>query len=189
MVALLCMWPEVWRIKRMALPLLPFLWLFLFRGADWLLRGAKVVADGSGRLRAMRVCLAIAIGGLSVWSLDAAIRKSKTDVPKWTHFYAVLAWANVNTPENSVIMSRKPFLTYFLANRRSVRIPPTQDRDAFYDVMLETGVTHVIFDTLGIGQTNEFLVPRLMEAPGIYRLGMLTDSPPVSVYEYMPPNR
>ena len=181
---LLGIWPQVWRVERMLVPLVPFLWLCFFSGVTWLASHFKDKPRAPGR-RILQIVAVVLVMSVLAWNFFSAVAHSRRVIPRWEHFFAVLEWAEENTPADSVLMTRKPSLTYLVSGRRAVRIPATTDPDGFYEVVHDTGVTHVVFDTLGLGQTNDFLVPRLMEAPGLYRVLILTESPPMGLYQYM----
>jgi hypothetical protein len=71
----------------------------------------------------------------------------KTPSPDWRNYYRCADWIRENTPENAVVMCRKPTLFYLRSGRRTVSVPFTHNIDRVLEEMKKDSVTHIIYDS------------------------------------------
>jgi hypothetical protein len=87
--------------------------------------------------------------------------------------------ANVS-PENTVVLSRKPMYTFYLSDRESVPIVPNPNPDWQWNYILERQVDYMIW-----GLDEEALQPMLEEWPGRFKLrAMIEDA---AIYKVLRP--
>jgi hypothetical protein len=131
------LWPEAWSDVRFMLPLLPFLLLYLAQAYGMVLGGWL-----KEKSRWPAVLLAALLTASSLSALWPSIRQNRETArqrghdrlagydPAWRSFFAGAEWVKNNTPESSIVVSRKPSLFYLVSQRRSFCYPFTTDRDS-----------------------------------------------------------
>ena len=181
-LSLLALWPSVWRVNRLILPLLPFILLYLFGGLRWLQKRL-----GRWLPAGRRINVALVAGfaaAVIACNLGAAVqRATKAPDQRWVNYYGVSTWLGKNVTGNAVVMCRKPYLTYLLSNLNTVRIPAVADAEEFDAYLQQVGVTHVVVDTLGLGTTDEYLVPHLVTHLEAFRPLIQTEWPAVTAFQ------
>lgn len=82
----------------------------------------------------------------------------------WRDYFAMLAWMRTELPEDALVVSRKPPLTYVIAERRGTYIPLTDEPADFFRVVEATGVRYLLLgneDQI----TDRYLAPVLRKRP------------------------
>lgn len=131
------LWPEAWSDVRFLLPLLPFLLLYLVQAYGLALSGWL-----KERSRWPAVLLAILLATASLAAIRPLVgqnlenRGNRTHDrlagydPAWRSFFAGAEWVKGNTPDSSIVVSRKPTLFHLVSGRRSFCYPFTADVDS-----------------------------------------------------------
>jgi hypothetical protein len=81
-------------------------------------------------------------------------------------YYETLLWLKANTPEDSLIISRKPPVTYYYSDRKSTAFPFTADTEKLFDYVQEKQTRYgkqfsgiYIFEDTAFGESKRFLQP------------------------------
>lgn len=130
-------WPEVSSDIRFMLPLLPFLLLYMVQAYQYLI---SILFKRNGLGPAVAVLLVLSAanvsadwnkikGNLSVLKNYSLDKYSGYD-PAWRSFFTAAEWIKTSTPENSIVVSRKPSLFYLSAQRKAFCYPFTVNRDS-----------------------------------------------------------
>jgi hypothetical protein len=80
----------------------------------------------------------------------------------WIRFYQAADWLKKNSPENSIVVSRKPALVYLRARRKGLGYPFTYNTEKVKSVIFSSEVDYIIVDRFyWTNTTFEYLVPVL----------------------------
>ena len=186
---LLC-WPNIWVSERFLLPFLPLVVIFLFSGVDWL--GAKL---GWRRFAPAFVGVLVLANAVQMTSLA---RKAVSDnigylrgdrysgYPiDWRRYFQSIEWIKAHTPEDAVVLARKPEFVYLLSGRRSFCYPMTQDRAQIMSAVLRSG--YVLVDNFQWTDLTASLVgPVLSANPDLWKVAFTTPPPEFYVLSVNP---
>ncbi len=156
MVPLLA-WPEVWAGIRFLIPLIPFFILFLLEA------GSKLAAP-AGRRAGL-----VAVGALALVLLSSSVEANRREIalprgypPAWANYFAVADWVGKETPEESIVVCRKPYLFYIRSGRRTVPYLWSKDRRKVIEKMVSDGADFVVIAPL-FSSTGRYLIPAVTE--------------------------
>ncbi len=150
--ALLLCWPEIWFGPRFIVPLMPLLIL----GVVLLLAAAQKRWKNSAWLPYCSLLLLWP----SLVGVGALHERANANYPEEEHRYFELAkWANANLADDAVVACRKPALFYLFAQRKAVPYKMTTDADDFMRNLTLNKATHLVFDELGYGSYDQYLMP------------------------------
>jgi hypothetical protein len=161
---------------RYLIALLPFLLLYVCRGADWL--------AGLTRQRVIqRAAVPVLAGviGISCWVHDlnrvAFLRHQNGYPGYWGGYYQAALWLKEHTPAESRVATRKPTLVWFWSGRPSEVYPWTADTQAGWE-KLRDNFDYAIVDNLPFFQeTRKFLIPMLESHRGQWDVVFVTPPP------------
>lgn len=161
------MWPVVWTDLRFALPILPLIIFSLLGGYGWIL---ERLFKGKGTILAA-ILLAILVLASIVPvltkvgpSLAMKVEYHRGDRlagydPQWRSFFQAADWTRDNTPEGSIVVSRKPQLFYLESNRRSFCYPFTTDADSLLKTL--SHADYVMVEPVFTGTAQRYLIPAI----------------------------
>ena len=163
---LMLLWPSSWTDVRFVLPVLPFFIMYLFQGYRAL---AGVISKNLSPYLAVILFIVLFIASMvqaaSSWSrnieMQSAYRKGDHLAgydPAWRSFFTAAEWIKANTPESSVVVSRKPSLFYLSAQRKTFCYPFTANRDSVLKV-LDRADYVMVEPVSGTGQ--RYLIPAI----------------------------
>ncbi|MDO9390785.1 MAG: hypothetical protein Q7U71_03320 [bacterium] len=78
--------------------------------------------------------------------------------PAWRSFFTAAEWIKASTPENSIVVSRKPSLFYLSAQRKTFCYPFTANRDSVLKVIDRADYV-MVEPVSGTGQ--KYLIPAI----------------------------
>ncbi len=78
--------------------------------------------------------------------------------PPWRAFVQAAEWVRTNTPEDAIVISRKPRLFYYFGRRVGDVYPFTSDEDAMLAFLDNTGADYVVVAPVS-ATTYRYLVP------------------------------
>lgn len=188
-LGLSAMWPVVWTDLRFALPLLPLLLFYLIGGWRWLLgsslRRAAVPASWIllAILFAANLLPALEQVGPSLRMLSDYRRGDHLAgyPPQWSSFFGAARWVGENTPEASIVVSRKPQLFHLASGRRSFCYPFTANADSVRSQLAKAD--YVMVEPVS-GTAQKYLIPAVQ--PHIdrrYRVVHAAGEPPTYVLQ------
>lgn len=160
-LALLPLWP--WLGDRYMLTLAPFLWLYLLGGLDAASRFF------TRRSRAGMVAASL-IAGILLASQTTLLPGRWKDTrawlegerfdgypAMWAEYFEAADWIGEHTPEDAVVLARKPTLVWYFSRRSSVVWPFGTDPEQRWRFILEQGVDYVLLEP----STEASLAPTL----------------------------
>ncbi|MBD3319537.1 MAG: hypothetical protein GF350_00405 [Chitinivibrionales bacterium] len=181
---LICIWPIA--NDRRICPLMPFLLFFFITGLTIILRipllpekrfvsTLKKLSAGFNRLHLTKakygilwICVAI----IFTMNVHYRIRNPlspRHGTPDWKNFYSCADWIRNNTPENSVIVNRKPELFYLRSHRAGCMYLYSHDVDKIIQDMKRKNVTHVVYDNFAWTRTTaKYLYPVIASHPELF---------------------
>jgi len=154
-------WPDVWASLRFLLPVLPFLFVFLF---DALRTGALRLFSA----RSAWVVPAVAAALLSIPALHAdkvLAQRPRIYASNWANYFRAADWVKANTPETAIVACRKPYLFYLRSQRRSESYLWSFDPDKVFQQFLDHGVEYVVVSQLS-GTERKYLIPTMNKYAG-----------------------
>lgn len=177
---------------RFLLPVLPLLLCYGVAGlsqiANWIQEKASVPSGSlkwaTAALVPCFVLLTLCGGHLpqTIRWVNAGYKIKKADIapslkPENKGFYESLVWLKGNTPTNSLIISRKPPVTYYYSGRKSIAFPFTKKEPTFLSFIehkaqqyhAQFRQVYLIEDT-AFGETKTYLSPVLEKNPKAFRL-------------------
>lgn len=205
-------WPSVWTDRRFLLPSLPLLLVYALLGASGLAeavasagRGGEEAGDGGtpparrrGRAGAVAAGLvALALGAAGVRSLAErapervrCLQSYRSGdpclAPQQASFHEAARWARENTPEDAVIVNRKPRIFYWISRRRGDLYPYSSDPDVVLSGIEETGADYVVIDRIS-GTTARYLVPAVEAHRNRFEVLYAEGRPTTWILRFTPP--
>jgi hypothetical protein len=159
------LWPEAWSDIRFLLPLLPFLLLYLVQAYQYLI---TMVFKRKALWPAALLLVLISAANVSEdWTrvendLKANKYYSQDKLsgydPAWRSFFTAAEWIKASTPENSIVVSRKPSLFYLSAQRKTFCYPFTANRDS---VLKEIDRADYVMVEPVSGTGQKYLIPAI----------------------------
>jgi hypothetical protein len=175
---------------RFLIPLLPFLWLYLFQSVLWIMKRLPVAIQKFELVALVTVVVAICgvlvVRNISAW--NDPTRNYITDLSIGT------SWAKENTPADSIIMTADPISRFLYARRSTVDFPPPdQDLEQFIEA---NGVDYVLLaPTIAYGDprpnvwveyATSTVLPYIEANPEGFELVFSDESQNVQLYRVLP---
>ena len=193
---MLLLWPTVWTDQRFLLPLLPLILLYASAGAlgagRWLRRRSEPGWAGSLPALALTAVLGIGAAVSSITRMPdrihclAAYRAgSACDPPAFASFYEAAEWTARSTAPESIVVSRKPRIFYWISGRRGDIYPYSSDTDRVLAGMERIGADYVVVDAIS-GTTDRYLVPALRAHLARFQTVYEGGDPPTFVLRFDP---
>jgi hypothetical protein len=177
---LLC-WPHVWFTERFLLAFLPLVVMFLFSGVDWL--GAKL---GWRRFAPVFVGVLVLANTFHMTSLACKAVSDNIGYLRgdrysgyemdWRRYFEAIEWIKAHTPEDAVVMARKPEFVYLLSGRRSFCYPFSHDRAEVRSAVLRSRYV-LVDDFRWTNLTAIVLRPVLKDNPDLWKVVFTTPPP------------
>jgi hypothetical protein len=152
-------WPEIWRGERFMIPIAPVVALYF-------IMGLKSILGYFNLKRFVLVAVTAAFILTNLYTFGLFARRTRGYSPGWYSYLETALWAGEYTPEDSIVVCRKPFMFYLFSGRRTVSYPFTRDLQAMWDYFVETGPDYIVVDNFGPGgpsTTEVYLLPALRE--------------------------
>ena len=187
--AILLIWPEIWVGPRFILPILPIFIFGLVQFADkstkwaaiWLKKKGKSMTP---RLGVYAILIILPFGIPSINQLhQEAIQQHEIGT---LGYKEVAEWSNINLPKDALVACRKPSYFYHYGQRHVVRYLYSKDPEKFLEHLINTGVTHIVFDELGYSSYQEYLLPAANYYSGKFVLLHTSNSGRTQIYEFRP---
>lgn len=162
----LCLGRQFKKAGAISLPFLFFalLWYFL-KGVDIVLRkipGRWQLPHGAKSLKFIVLSLVLLFNLRG--SLRIIVKRDDPYPPQWANYFAVARWAKDNTPLDSLIMGRKPYLLYLFSERKTVVYPFTADTAKIISFIEKKRVNYVLLDAFTwTPTTRTYLYPAVKE--------------------------
>lgn len=174
------LWPAVWADTRFVIPIIPL----AIYGIVWSIR------DLLGRLPIPApyckwVPLVIAISVLGANGVRSAMMQvdHKPYHAAWRNYFDSADWVRYNTPEDAIIVCRKPFLMHVMSGRTTLTYPwiePTSLLKALDDAKADYVVADVLF-----GSTARVLIPAIQAHGSSFFPVQTYEESQTMVYEFL----
>ncbi|UCF19546.1 MAG: glycosyltransferase family 39 protein [Gemmatimonadota bacterium] len=187
--ALIFLWPQVWTDRRFLLPLLPVLFLHSAGGLSWCFeflrrrRPEWALPVLSGVLIALTIPHHIQTIGFNQSCLRVYRQGDELACypPPWRAFVQAAHWVRDNTPEDAIVVSRKPRLFYYWSGRRGDVYPFTQEEDEMFAFLDSIHTDYVVVAGLS-GTTARYLIPVIRSMPERFDLIFTVGQGPAAAY-------
>jgi hypothetical protein len=180
-LALSCLWPLVWAGSRFLLPVVPLLLLF------WWLGLRRIAAFRSDALKVrFRWAVLTLLLLLSARNLVLYVRETRAYPPEWERYFAALQWVRAHTPQDAVIIDRKPGFVRWVAERESLTFPREKDPDKMLAFFRAHRATHVILSSLPYDDIGRYLRDALQRRIDEYSPVFETEAPWTYVLQIAP---
>lgn len=174
---LLLVWPQVWTDRRFLLPLLPVLLLYAMEGLIWCFEFVRASRPPWTLPIAGLLIAALAVPGhiRDVTENQRCLRFYRQGdhlscyAPAWRSFFQAAEWVEEFTPEDAIVISRKPRLFYLFSGRRGDVYPFTPDQQEVLAFLDSTGADHVAIAAIS-ATTYRYLVPVVRAHPERFRV-------------------
>jgi hypothetical protein len=157
------LWPETWSDIRFLLPILPFFILYLVQAYGYMLGWIfkKRILWPASTVLVLIIVSNIWAGWSPIKNNLEANKYRSHDkysgyAPAWHSFFTAVEWIKNNTPQNSIVVSRKPTLFFMGSERRSFCYPFTTNQDSLLK-SIDRADYVMIEPVSGTGQ--RFLIP------------------------------
>ncbi|MGD2152560.1 MAG: glycosyltransferase family 39 protein [Gemmatimonadales bacterium] len=171
-VGLIVLWPEAWTDRRFLLPVLPAAFLLGAAGLQWCLDFLRAPrrAWSLPVFGAILVMLAVPGLVLSIGYSQRCMRIYRQGdelacYPEaWRAFAEMAYWVRDNTPEDAIVVGRKPRLFYIFAGRRGNVYPFTTDEQEMLAFLDDVGADYVVVVPVS-RTTYQYVLPVVLSVP------------------------
>ncbi|HOK40659.1 MAG TPA: hypothetical protein PLD27_06430 [bacterium] len=145
----------VWQISsnRYLMPLIPFIIIFIIFGIYHLIKNFEI--------KKLIILFLILINFFGIIYLTY-LENKKYKTTEWRNYYSMLSYIKKNCSNNEVIMTRKPTLAYFLADKKTIGYPLTNDFNQYLNAIQKNNVSIIVQDNLkisGLKTAELYLIP------------------------------
>jgi hypothetical protein len=180
---ILLLWPPVWYGPRFLLPLVPIILLGMCRGVGALIEFVQTRMKWSSKVWQAYLPL-----GLLLLMLPGIFHlnwESRQPYPKQqAHFIKIAELTQLNTPENTVVITRKPALFYLFSKRKSLNYKYTLDYDEQLDFFRDNNVSYVLHDNLGYRSIGRYLTPALKANEHYFSVELILSDPETILFKF-----
>lgn len=178
--AIYLVWPEVWKSERFMVPIAPIVGIYFFAGVKRILAYFDVK-----RAVTVVVCTVLVLSNLI--SLGHFVRRERSYPPGWNNYFETAMWVRDNTPEDALVLSRKPFLFYVFSRRKTIAYPFTLDQQMMREYLLEAKPDYIVLEDFGggVSTTEVYLVPVLQEMLPYLEHAYMTGEPVNTVLRFL----
>lgn len=159
------LWPEVWYGVRFILPMIPLILLFTLLGIVFILTKIFRKSETIAQSPYVIILIAVLVSASQIKGISKLQEKAEAPHPRnWSNYIKLAEWAEGNL-KNAVISTRKPGIFYVSGGgeHSTLSFRSTLNKKDFFDYFNEQGVTHVVVENLGYGQTHSFLLPMVRQ--------------------------
>ena len=185
---IICMWQTQWTSLRFIVPIVPFLIILALLGLETVIRFVlRIFSQGkeSGFLKTGIIWSAAAVLALlNGCGQMRLLNENNALTADWINFYRCADWVRVNTPNNAIVVSRKPELFYLRAQRRGYVYPFSTNAEEVIGGLNKGEAQYCILDNFfWTGTTRHYLVPAIRKHPEMFRIVYSLTDPETYVLE------
>jgi hypothetical protein len=104
----------------------------------------------------------------------------------WKNFYSCADWIRLNTPDDAIVVSRKPELVYLRAGRKGFVYPFSHDVEKVIDGLKKGNTRYIILDNFAWSNTTvRYLFPAIMSHQENFRVVYALQNPDTYVLEFV----
>ncbi len=157
------LWPDVWYGIRFILPMIPLILLFIVLGVLFILEKIFRKSEAIKQSPVVVILIAFLIFIPQVKGLSNRHEKAEAPHPRnWANYIKLAEWTESNL-KDPVISTRKPAIFYVAGGNSTLSFKSTRDKEKFLGYYNDNGVTHVVVENLGYGQTFSYLYPMVQQ--------------------------
>ena len=155
-LVLIIFWPFQEGV-RFILPILPFVLFYFFNGLREII---GFIFKGSSRIGLyFLICVLFIFNILNLIGIMKSFPKNMNGLKQpFKNFILLNEWIINNLPKEGLIISRKPVITYFYTNRKSICYPFTSNPDALYARLRAYNARYILVDEFS-KETYYYLSP------------------------------
>jgi hypothetical protein len=184
-----------WVCERFFIPFIPFIALFIFLGLETVLRflfpSPSKPDQSSVTSRFRSGVLWVAAIGMTVLNFSGHLQaiKMNTGLPgDWKNFYSCADWVRLNTPNDAIVVNRKPELFYLRSVRKGFVYPFSHDVEKVIAGIKKGGARYCILDNFAwTNTTARYLFPAILSHPEMFRVVYSLRNPDTYVLEFRTP--
>ncbi len=176
-LGLLLLWPQIWTDRRFLLPLLPAILLHAVAGVVWSMDFVRLKRPVwvLPALGALLILLTIPdhVRTVSFSRRCRSFYRQGDQLAcypaQWRSFAQSAYWVRENTPDEVIVVNRKPRLFYYFSGRRGDVYPFTTDDREMLTFLDDVGADYVL--VAPVSQTTyRYLVPVIQSVPERFEL-------------------
>jgi hypothetical protein len=193
-IGLILLWPSVWSDRRLLLPVLPLLILYVIE-AGWMVGNWRLPGGGTATAGAVALALAIPAVASTAAVVPERLRcqagyrdDAPCNAPELAGFYAMAAWAAENTPPEAIIANRSPATFYLFSRRKGNLYRYSSDPETVLRGLEDMGADYVVVDQLSV-TTLLYLVPTIEAYPDRFEPLFAAGDPPSLILRVITPPR
>jgi hypothetical protein len=185
-IAVTLSWPKVWSGDRFFIPIIPFIFYYIFIGLNNFNRWIKLKSF-SFIILGLMVILAIAD---SVKKIPTSLNNLSTYLKGekyasyeiiWQRYFETLDWIKNNTEKDAIIVSRKPPFTYLLGQRKSILHLRSTNIDSVYMNMSVKKANYILYDAFS--DIRQYVGPLINAYPDKFELVYKSTPPEMYVFK------
>jgi hypothetical protein len=174
-------WPIVWAGSRFLVPAVPLLLLSWWEGWKLAERGGLAAVWRWARALLLVVLVLLGLRNLVFYKLE-----TRAYPPAWDHYFAALQWIRANTPEDAVVIDRKPGFVEYVAGRKAVTFPREKDPERMLQAFRDRGATYVLLPALPYDDIQRYLQPALNQERNYFDVVARWPEPRTYVLRFYP---
>jgi hypothetical protein len=176
-LALIVLWPEAWTDRRFLLPVLPAVFLLGAAGLKWCLEFLREASRPWSLPVFGAILVVLTVPGLvvSIGYSQRCMRIYRQGdelacYPEpWRAFAETAYWVRDNTPEDAIVVGRKPRLFYIFSGRRGYVYPFTTSDDEMLAFLDEVHADYVLVVPVS-RTTYQYMLPVVLSVPERFEL-------------------
>lgn len=176
---ILLLWPEQWFGIRFFITILPYM-LFLTVFAVFKLVSFKPI----NKVYIVSICALLAFFNTSKYK-NLNLKSSRSYPAGYSNYFKMGEWVKKNTPENSLLIARKPSFFNLFSERQTVRYAMTNNHEKLIEDLEKRRANYIVVDQLGFNSTGRYLVPAIQKNPKRFKFLKLFDNPKTYLFEFV----
>ena len=182
-LAVVMIWPEVWRGARFIIPIIP---IFVFFSAYFLYKLYKIFHNKLNIYLNYGIILSLAlflplITFKNIYSYRDLMENYP---PEWANYFEAAEWARDNTQKDCIIADRKGGLFGTVSLRKCIGFPLTYDKEAIIESFYSNKVDYVVISSIPYGSIGSYLVPAVKEYIDRFKPVFSIDNPPTYIFKF-----
>ncbi len=182
-LAVVMIWPEVWRGARFIIPIIP---IFVFFSAYFLYKLYKIFHNKLNIYLNYGIILSLALFLLLITFKNIYSYRGfmKDYPPEWANYFKAAEWARDNTPKDCIIVDRKSGLFGTVSLRRCIGFPLTYDKRTIIESFYNNKVDFVVVSSIPYPHIPMYLVPAVKEYIDRFEPVFSIDNPPTYIFQF-----
>jgi 4-amino-4-deoxy-L-arabinose transferase-like glycosyltransferase len=177
----LIFWPQVWSSSRFMIHLVPLFMFMTFFGLFIVVNKlTQKYFKKEWGVAAVVIVVLLGLPGMQFQNL----RAESDYPPQFKQYFRVAEWCKKNTPQDALIIARKPNMFYLFADRHVLKHEFTRDDIVLMDDLVENGADYVVLESLGYGSTYKYLLPAIKKHSYAFPRVLNYQNPPTMLFQF-----